>query len=96
VTSVEEAMEELDGLFQKRAGRESPEEAPEECRVRLSPDEQKIMDALAASDGGCPVDVIAGACGIPAHKITALLVGLEMKRVARVLPGGLAIKAGKR
>jgi hypothetical protein len=28
-------------------------------------------------------------CGIAAYKITALLVGLEMKRVARVHPGGL-------
>jgi len=88
VTSVDEVVEELENLFNRRVGKEPPAE-PRESRVSLSPDEQKIMDALAASDGGCPVDVIAGACGIPAHKIMALLVGLEMKRVARVLPGGL-------
>jgi len=95
VTCVDEAVEELEGLFHPRAESGRPAETPEtERAVSLSPDEQKIMDALDASDGGCPVDVIAGACGIPAHKITALLVGLEMKRVARVLPGGLVAKSG--
>jgi DNA processing protein len=94
VTSVEDAMEGLENLFNRRATSGAPSEVAER-QVSLSPDEQKILDALAGSDGGCPVDVIAGACNIPAHKITALLVGLEMKRVARVLPGGLVTLAGK-
>ena len=92
VTSVDEAVGEMEDLFHSGAARENVAESAAPARhVSLSPDEQKILDALAASDGGCPVDAIAAASGIPAHKITALLVGLEMKRVARVLPGGLAI-----
>ena len=88
VTCVEEAVEEMENFFNRHAAQSRADEPPAR-HVPLTPDEQKIMDALSASGGGCPVDVIATSCGIPAYKISALLVGLEMKRVARVHPGGL-------
>ncbi len=86
VTGVEDVIEELDSFFNRRATN-TPEPAKRE--VALNAEEQTILNVLEIVEGGCPVDVIVERCGIAAHKITALLVGLEMKRVARVHPGGL-------
>ena len=88
VTCVEDVVEELENFFNRRETSSAPEE-PARREVALGAEERQILDTLETVEGGCPVDVIAERCGIAAHKITALLVGLEMKRVARVHPGGL-------
>jgi len=87
VRGVEDAVEEMESFFNRKPMPAATEPARRE--VVLSAEERKILDVLETVEGGCPVDVMVERCGIAAYKITALLVGLEMKRVARVHPGGL-------
>ena len=68
------------GLFEKPAN--APAARPE---VPLSEDEQVLVKALW--DEELDVDSLARAAGLPSAKVSALLVGLEMKRVVKMLPG---------
>ena len=68
------------GLFEKPAN--APAARPE---VPLSEDEQILVKALW--DEELDVDSLARAAGLPSAKVSALLVGLEMKRVVKMLPG---------
>jgi DNA processing protein len=88
VRNVDDVVEEMDSFFNRRPTPLAHTE-PARREVALTAEERKILDVLETADGGCPIDVIAERCGIAAHKTTALLVGLEMKRVARVHAGGL-------
>jgi DNA processing protein len=53
--------------------------------VPLSDDEQVLVKTLW--DEALDVDSLARAAGLPSAKVSALLVGLEMKRVVKMLPG---------
>lgn len=54
--------------------------------VELEPDEEVVFSKL--SDGGkMLLDEIAYTCNLPVHKLSATLVGMEMKGVVRPLPG---------
>ncbi len=53
--------------------------------VQLSAEEQKIVKALWP--GEQDVDALARAVDLPSARISALLIGLEMKKVVRMLPG---------
>lgn len=61
---------------------------------RLSPDERKIADALSAY--ALDVDSIIRQTGLDAGKVSSLLIGLEMKRVARMLPGRMVELVARR
>jgi len=54
-------------------------------RVQLSPDEQAVVRALYAEP--LDVDTLARRAGLASATLNALLLGLEMKRVVRMLPG---------
>ena len=53
--------------------------------VNLSADEQSIVRTLWK--GELDVDALTRAAGLPTAKVGGLLIGLEMKRVVRILPG---------
>jgi DNA processing protein len=62
------------------------EPAPESALpFRFSDEEAAIVEALA--EGPLDADSLARQTGLPAAKLGALLIGLEMKRVTRMLPG---------
>lgn len=56
--------------------------------ISLEPDEQRVYDYLLKS-GKELLDVIALECQLPIHKITTLLLTMELKGVVRPLPGKL-------
>ena len=58
---------------------------PKRPDVPLTQDEQVVVKALWK--GGLDVDALARAAGLKSAQISALLLGLEMKRVVRILPG---------
>jgi len=56
--------------------------------VALEPDEQRIYDFLT-QNGRELLDLIALNCGLPVHKVSSLLLAMELKGVIRPLPGKL-------
>lgn len=94
VTCVDDVIGEVDSFFnrcQPRGKAGTP--ATPQREIQLSQSERDILAALDDSDGGCLADAIAERCRIPAHLVAASLVSLEMKRLVRVHPGGLAVRA---
>jgi len=53
--------------------------------VPLSDEEQALVKALW--EEALDVDRLARASGLPSRKVSALLIGLEMKRIVKMLPG---------
>jgi DNA processing protein len=85
VDNVGDILEEFEllvppGLFEKpqKAASARPE-------VPLSKEEQVLVKALW--EEALDVDSLARAAGLPIYKVSALLIGLEMKRVVKMLPG---------
>ncbi len=69
-------------------------EVPATAPGPLAEHEQAIMNAL--SPDGCSLEGLAEATGQPAHKIAATLVSLQLRGLARQLPGSVFIRAGGR
>jgi DNA processing protein len=60
----------------------------------LSDDERILVDRLA--DGPSDVDSLIRGSGLSASTVSSLLIGLEMKKVARMLPGRMVeLRAGR-
>ena len=51
----------------------------------LNLDEEKIVRALAEEE--LDMDTLTRTTGVPASALSVLILGLEMKRVVRMLPG---------
>ena len=62
--------------------------APTPMPFSFNAEETAVVEALA--EGPLDVDSLARRAGLPAARLAALLIGLEMKRVVRMLPGRLA------
>jgi DNA processing protein len=60
-------------------------------RVQLSPDEQAVVQALFEEP--LDVDSLTRRTNLPMQKLASMLLGLEMKRVIRMLPGRLVALA---
>lgn len=56
--------------------------------VELSPEEQKVVDALK-TQGKCELDELSIQSEIPTFKLASLLLNLELKGLTRPLPGKL-------
>ena len=89
VTSADEVIEELQELLPLAVGRNAarpaaPERAPE---PPASAEERKLLEYV----GNEPVhvDAIIRESGLPAGMVNALVVGLQIKRRVKLLPGGL-------
>jgi len=95
VTSVDDVIEEVQDLLagmrrpearEERSGREATRPA-----AALSADERALMARI--EEDGTPVDALIRGSGFDAGKVNALLVGLQIKRLVRLQPGGLVARA---
>ncbi len=85
VEDVKDILDEFSTLFPS-AGRAAAAEAePAPLPFDFSPQEQAVVAALV--EGPLDVDTLARRAGLPAAGLSAMLIGLEMKRVVRMLPG---------
>lgn len=93
VEDVADIFEEFEYLLppERAAGAGSAEaktETPTPWPFKFSNEEAAIVAALR--DGPLDADTLGRQTGLPAARVGALLIGLEMKRVVRMLPGRLA------
>jgi DNA processing protein len=84
VEDVDDILQEFEFLIPKKK-QEMEQDLTMRPEVQLSAEEQAMVKALAP--GEQDVDTLARLVELPAAKISALLIGLEMKRVIRMLPG---------
>jgi DNA processing protein len=87
VAGVEDVLQEFEFLVAPGAtGAASVPSMPE-----LSEDEQRLVNAL--QEGEQHVDALIRQCGMAPADVNALLLGLEIKRVVKTLPGRLVALA---
>jgi uncharacterized membrane protein len=53
----------------------------------LDATEKALLDALREAGGEAGVEALLAKTGLPAYKVNAKLISLEMKRTIRQLPG---------
>ena len=58
--------------------------------IELSENERKVIDIIGREEA--QVDEIIRGCGLPASAVSVTLLGLEMKKVIRQLPGRLYVR----
>lgn len=81
---IDDVLEEFGSLIPKSA-RERAESLPARPDVPLTAEEQVIVRALWK--GALDVDTLAREAGLKSAQVSAVLLGMEMKRVIRILPG---------
>jgi len=85
VDNVGDILEEFELLVPPGQFEKPQNAASARPEVPLSEEEQVLVKALW--EESLDVDSLARAAGLPSFKVSALLVGLEMKRVVKMLPG---------
>ncbi len=92
VTNVDDIAEELQVLIAippdsspGRTAKTSPQKGEPTPESGLSPAEQQLLAALDPEE--CSVDDLVRASGLDAGRVNGLLVGLQIKRRLRLLPG---------
>ena len=84
VEDVSDVLDEFSFLLPpERAERPAPAAGP--YPFSFNAEEQRVVEALAG--GTDEADALARACGLAAPQLSAVLLGLELKRVVRMLPG---------
>ena len=58
--------------------------------LQLPPNEQAVYDALSNEESA--IDEVIRRSGLPSSAVSVALLGLEMKRIIRQLPGKLFVK----
>lgn len=76
------------GWQQEEKGAGTEEAGQQTLFLELSSEEQAAIDALASSDGELTTADLAAALNIAIHKLTPLMLSLELKGVIKLLPGG--------
>lgn len=84
VTGVDSIFEEFEMLISKNELRNNNDPCVR-SRTTLLPDEMLLVKIL--EDGGTDVDSLTRKSGMPPGNVASLLIGLEMKRIVRMLPG---------
>ena len=89
VTTVGDVIEEVQDLLtgMRRAPTTAAQEQP---AAVLTPEERAVLTQVETD--GSPVDALVRASGLDAGKVSAILVGLQIKRQIRLLPGGLVAR----
>jgi len=84
IETIDDIIDDLQMLIPRNIDRKAAElkKSPD---VMLSEDEMAAVKALGR--GGLHVDALARECGLNAGRLNSLMLGLEMKRVVRILPG---------
>ncbi len=78
------------GELDLREGRDAPE-APAEP-IGLTDDERRLWQALPPGEDAS-LEALAERAGLPLPAVSALAIGLQMRRLIRPLPGGLVRRA---
>jgi DNA processing protein len=87
VTTADEVIEELQDLMTcARPAVEKKDVEAARPEAPLSPDERVVMAVIEAE--AVSIDEVVRGSGFDAGKVNALLVGLQIKRLVRSLPGG--------
>lgn len=87
---AEDVLSEFEYLFPASNRPPSPADTGVLPALALSPNEQKVYDALGREETS--VDEIIRHSGLPASAVSVALLGLEMKRVIKQLPGKLFVR----
>jgi len=93
VTTADEVIEELQDLLAGMGGPaavQAPAGESKRPEVPLSPEERAVMAQVEAE--GSHVDALVRGSGLDAGKVNALVVGLQIKRLIRLLPGGIVAR----
>jgi len=87
---AEDVLSEFEYLFPASNRPPSPAESGTLPALNLSGNEQKVYDALSNEE--MTMDEVIRCSGLPASAVSVALLGLEMKRVVRQLPGKLFVR----
>ena len=99
VTTADEVIEEVEDLLAGAKTRETPaavRSGTEEARPPacvLSEDERKVVAQIGMEE--VSVDAVVRGSGLDAGTVNAMLVGLQIKRVVRLLPGGFVTRVSR-
>jgi DNA processing protein len=86
VEGVDDILQELETLLPKAPVRSAAEPGTTARGPRFTPDENTLM-ALIEPEGEMDVDSLIRGSGLKASAVSVLLLGLEMKRAVKMLPG---------
>jgi DNA processing protein len=89
VTGAGDVLDDLEMLFPEPRGAA----AASRPAGPLSPEEESVLACLG--DEGRSLDELTSDAGLPVHKISSTLLGLELKRLVKQLPGQNYRRAGK-
>ena len=84
VETIDDIVDDLNLLLPKKIEQKT-EDLKRGPEVSMNTDEVTVVKALYR--GSLHVDALIRDCGLTAVKLNSLLLGLEMKRVVRILPG---------
>lgn len=85
IEDIDDVLQEFEFLIPPGTKKKTQAELPLRPDVPMSAGEQAVVRALWK--GALDVDALARASGLKMHEVSALLLGMEMKRVVRILPG---------
>ncbi len=89
--SAEDILSEFEYLFPASNRPPSPGDTGVLPALTLSENEQKVYDALNDADESS-IDEVIRRSGLPSSAVSVALLGLEMKRVVKQLPGKLFVR----
>ena len=84
VEDADDVLSEFQDLFAGQPRAEAGSATPP-SGVQLSESEQKVLDVIGNEE--TDLDVVIRQCGLTSAEVFATLLGLEMKRLVRQLPG---------
>jgi DNA processing protein len=87
---AEDILSEFEYLFPTSNRPPGPNETGQVAALTLSENEQKAYDALGREE--TTIDEVIRHSGLPSSAVSVALLGLEMKRVIRQLPGKLFVR----
>jgi DNA processing protein len=90
IRNAAEILDELPDWIVAQLPRKDPA-APTPSPATLTPDEGKGLSALTAEPRH--LDMVAADAGLPTHMVSAILLTLELKGLARQLPGKLFVRS---
>ena len=96
VTTVDDVIEEMQDLLagmrraEEKARKPEASESARRPEAALSADERSVM-ALVDDEGTLADELVRGS-GLAAGQVNALLIGLQLKRLIKLMPGGLVLR----
>jgi DNA processing protein len=88
--SAEDVLSEFEYLFPPSNMPRSPAETGTLPGLTLTENEQKVFGLLSHEE--ISIDEVIRGSGLPSSAVTVVLLGLEMKRLVRQLPGKLFVR----